>query len=290
MQSSDPASIIIGTYNDADIIETTLAALAVQSFPDFEVVLADDGSNQDYAPILSKWAPRIRYGIQHVTHEKHGFRKARILNRAVHVSRFDPLIVMDMDCVPHRDFVRHHLAYVKPGTAITGRRTHVKREVIPGPEKILEGGLRFGPASLIALRLRGKARIIEHGFVSPVLYESHNLRLHGSNFSVYRGDLAAVNGWNEEFEGWGNEDSDLGLRLQHNGVRVRNLRNKVIQFHVMHDKLPSVNPKNDALFERTKRERIVRAAMGLAEIQQRDFKLYRYGETSSNVQQLAGNC
>jgi N-terminal domain of galactosyltransferase len=138
--------------------------------------------------------------------------------------------------------------------------------------------------------LRGKARIIEHGFISPVLYESHNLRLHGSNFSVYRGDLVAVNGWNEEFEGWGDEDSDLGLRLQHNGVRVRNLRNKVIQFHVMHDKLRSANPKNDALFGRTKRERIVRAAMGLAEIRQGDFKLYRYGEASSNVQQLAGNC
>src|SRR5215475_12890635 len=122
MQPSGPASIIIGTYNDSDIIESTLAAFAVQSFPDFEIILADDGSVEDYSPILTKWAPRFPYGIQHLTQEKRGFRKARILNRAVELSRFDPLIVSDMDCLPHRDFVRNHLAYVRPGTAITGRR------------------------------------------------------------------------------------------------------------------------------------------------------------------------
>ena len=277
MQPSGPASIIIGTYNDSDIIESTLAAFAVQSFRDFEIVLADDGSDQDYAPILTKWALRFPRGIQHVTQEKRGFRKARVLNRAVALSRFDPLIVSDMDCLPHRDFVRNHLTYVRPGTAITGRRTHVRRDALPQPEHILTNGLGLTPLTLIRLRLQGKTRIIEHGFVSPLLYESQNLRLHGSNFSVTRQDMLAVNGWNEEFEGWGDEDSDLGVRMQNNGVRVRNLRNKVIQFHVMHDKLPAINPRNEALFEHTKKEHVVRAPIGLAEIVAGDFVLRQYG-------------
>jgi GT2 family glycosyltransferase len=286
MNTPGPASVIVGTYNDAGIIEITLAALAVQSFRDFELVLADDGSDQDYGPVLAKWAPRFTHGIQHVTQDKRGFRKARVLNRAVLVSRFGPLIVMDMDCLPHRDFVRNHLAYVEPGTAITGRRTHVSPDVVPSPGKILESGLGFGPVSLMGFRLRGKARIIEHGFVSPVFYESHNRRLHGSNFSVSRRDIVAVNGWNEEFEGWGNEDSDLGLRLQHSGVRIRNLRNKVIQFHLMHDQLPSVNPKNDALFERTKRESMVRSPVGLAESRAENFKVLRHGAALDNPVQV----
>jgi cellulose synthase/poly-beta-1,6-N-acetylglucosamine synthase-like glycosyltransferase len=277
MDSSGPASVIIGTYNDANIIENTLAAFAVQSFRNFELILADDGSDQDYAPVLTAWAPRFAHGIQHVTQQKHGFRKARVLNRAVMVSRFDPLIVSDMDCLPHRDFVRNHLAYVTLGTAITGRRTHVSRDIVPSPEKILESGLGFGPSALIGLRLRGKARIIEHGLVSPILYESHNRRLHGSNFSVCRQDIAEVNGWNEEFEGWGDEDSDLGARLQHSGVRIRNLRNKVIQFHLLHDRLPMVNPQNEALFERTRVERTTRARIGIAESNAADFIVCRYG-------------
>src|SRR5215470_6645677 len=167
MDSPNPVSVIIGTYNNLDIIETTLAGFAVQSVRDFEIVLADDGSSQDYAPILTRWAPKFAHGIQHVTQEKRGFRKARVLNRAVIVSRFDPLIVSDMDCVPHRDFVRNHLAYVAPGTAITGRRAHVKWDVLPGPQQIVAKGLGLTPLSLIGLRLARKARIIEHGFVSP---------------------------------------------------------------------------------------------------------------------------
>ena len=277
MEPSGAASIIIGTHNDADILESTLAALAVQSFRNFELVLADDGSSQDYAPVLTSWAQRFAHGIQHVTHEKRGFRKTRILNRAIHVSRFEPLIVMDMDCLPHRDFVRNHLSFLKPGIVITGRRTHISPEVVPPSAKILEGGLGFAPARLLSLWLRGKARIIEHGFVSPILYESSNLRLHGSNFSVCRSDLVAVNGFNEEFEGWGKEDSELGLRLQFSGARIRNLRNKVIQFHRMHSRLPADNPGNDSIFERTKAERTIRARAGIAEIREGDFTWTRYG-------------
>jgi len=276
MGISGAASIIVGTYNDATILEATLAAFAVQSFRDFELVLADDGSSQNYAPFLEAWAPRFVHGIQHVSHEKRGFRKTRILNRAIHVSRFERLIVIDMDCLPHRDFVRNHLAYLNPGTVITGRRTHINPELVPPPDEILENGLGFGMASLFRLRLQGKARIIEHGFVSPLFYESSNLRLHGSNFSICRSDLVAVNGFNEEFEGWGKEDSDLGLRLQFSGVRIRNLRNKVIQFHTMHSRLPADNPRNDEIFERTRAEHTVRARIGLAEIRTGDFTLSRY--------------
>lgn len=277
MESPKPASVIIGTYNNLDILETTLAAFSVQSARNFEIVLADDGSNQHYPPILTRWASKFAHGIIHITQEKRGFRKARVLNRAVIVSRFDPLIVSDMDCVPHPDFVRNHLAYVKPGTAITGRRTHVRKDVLPDAQAILSRGLGFTPLQLIKLRLTGKARIIEHGFVSPVLYESANVRLHGSNFSVYRQDIVAVNGWNEQFEGWGDEDSDLGVRLQNNGVRIRNLRNKVVQFHVMHDKLPAINPRNEALLERTRKEGLTSAPAGIAESKAEEFTVRRYG-------------
>jgi glycosyltransferase involved in cell wall biosynthesis len=288
MDTPGPVSVVIGTYNDANIIEATLAAFAVQSFRDFELVLADDGSDQDYSPVLAAWASRFAHGIQHVTQHKRGFRKARVLNRAVIVGRFDPLIVSDMDCLPHPDFVRNHLAYVEPGVAITGRRTHVSRDVVPSPEKILEGGLGFGALTLIGFRVRGKARIIEHGFVSPILYESHNRRLHGSNFSVCRQDIEAVNGWNEEFEGWGDEDSDLGLRLQHSGVRIRNLRNKVIQFHLLHDRLTMVNPQNRALFQRTRIERTKKARIGIAESNAADFTVRRYG--AADCGSTTSNC
>jgi glycosyltransferase involved in cell wall biosynthesis len=276
MGTPDPVSIILGTYNDAAILEKSLAAFAVQTFSDFELVIADDGSSQNYGPVLEAWAPRFPHGIQHVTHEKRGFRKARILNRAIRVSRFDRLVFVDMDCLPRRDFVENHLAFLQPRTAIIGRRVHVSRDIVPPASTILEKGLGLDPASLVWLWLRGKAWVIEHGFVAPFFYESSNRWLIGSNFSVFRADLAAVNGYNEEFEGWGKEDAELGLRLQFSGVRVRNLRNKVIQFHLIHDRLPGDNRESDRIFDRTKAERTIRAQTGLAEIREGDFSLTRY--------------
>ncbi|MEP6644033.1 MAG: glycosyltransferase [Acidobacteriaceae bacterium] len=273
---SKAASIIIGTYNDLDILEASLASFAVQSFRNFEIVIADDGSSQDYAPILAAWSPRFTHGIQHVTHKKHGFRKARVLNRAIRVSRFEHLIFVDMDCLPRRDFIANHLAHLRPGAVIAGRRVHLNREVIPTPTDILERGLGFDPLTLLKLWLKGKARVIEHGISLPFFYESSNNSLQGSNFSVCKTDLEAVNGFNEEFEGWGKEDMELGLRFQLSGVRVRNLRNRVIQYHLLHQQQPSDNPASDRIYERTKALRTVQAERGLAQIQPGDFALSRY--------------
>ncbi|MEY2412948.1 MAG: hypothetical protein QOD84_1554 [Acidobacteriaceae bacterium] len=267
----EAASVIIGTYNDLDILETSLAAFAVQSFRNFEIVIADDGSNQDYAPALKLWGSRFAHGIRHVTHKKRGFRKARILNRAIQVSRFENLIFVDMDCLPRNDFVASHLKYLAPETVVVGRRVHLSRDVIPSPSETLKNGLGFGPLSLLRLWLRGKARVIEHGIALPFFYESSNNSLQGSNFSVHKKDMEAVNGFNEAFEGWGKEDMELGLRLQFSGVRVRNLRNKVIQYHLTHPQLPSHNPTSDQICEATKATRMVRAPKGLAEIQQGEF-------------------
>jgi GT2 family glycosyltransferase len=176
-----------------------------------------------------------------------------------------------MDCLPRNDFVASHLKYLAPETVVVGRRVHLSRDVIPSPSETLKNGLGFGPLSLLRLWLRGKARVIEHGIALPFFYESSNNSLQGSNFSVHKKDMEAVNGFNEAFEGWGKEDMELGLRLQFSGVRVRNLRNKVIQYHLTHPQLPSHNPTSDQICEATKATRMVRAPKGLAEIQQGEF-------------------
>jgi glycosyltransferase involved in cell wall biosynthesis len=277
MKPLPAASVIVTSYNDLDILETTLAALAAQSHRDFEVVIADDGSAQDYAPALRAWARRFMHGVQHVWHSDMGFRRARILNRAIHASRFDTLIFVDMDCLPHKRFVENHARFCGPGAGVTGRRTHVGRDAMPSPAQILERGLGFNPARLLWMRLTGRARVIEHGLVTPILYEAAYNAMLGSNHSVWRSDAMAVNGYNEEYVGYGWEDCDFELRLQLAGVRFRNLRNKVVQYHLMHPQRCEENSHNLELFERAKSERVMRSPLGLAEIQPGDFSVAKYG-------------
>ena len=276
MSAPATASVLITTFNDGEILPQILAAYAVQSASDFEIIVADDGSTDGCAEALREWAPRFRHGIVHVFQENRGFRRARILNRAARASRFERLIFTDMDCLPHADFVRNHLRYLVPGTAVTGRRAHIASEAIPSVETILNEGLGLGPGRLLRLWLRGKARVIEHGFVSPFFYEASSNGILGSNFSICGKDFDAVNGFSEEFEGWGGEDTDLGARIVRNGVHLRNLRNKVVQFHIAHAQRKEDTSRIFAVLERNARERITRAPVGLSEVREGDFEVARY--------------
>ena len=272
-----PASVVIACYDDADIVERNLAAFASQSYRNFEVILADDGSPEDYAPLLQRWAEHFPYPLQHVRHRDQGFRKTRILNRAVRVSRFDRLIFVDMDCLPQRDFVRNHLRYLEPGTALAGRRVHVQRQDVPTAQQILNRGLGLGPLRLLRLWLCGRAAFIEHGLVLPGSYDIPHRGILGSNFSAWKKDLQKINGFNAEFTGPGWEDTDIDFRLQLAGIRLRTLRHKIVEYHVEHPVRVINDPVNQARLEMVQKQGIVRAPVGLAEIQEGDFEHHQYG-------------
>jgi glycosyltransferase involved in cell wall biosynthesis len=272
----EPASIILATYNDANILEWSLAAFARQSFQDFELILADDGSSENYERILCKWAARFAREIVHVRHERRDFRKTRIQNRAASVAGTERLIFVDIDCLPQRNFVRNHLLFLEPGVALTGRRVHIRKEILPPAEAIYERGLDFGGGTLVMEWLRGRARVIEHGFELPVFYESRNNGILGCNFSVMKKDFAAVNGFNEEFLGRGGEDTDIDLRLRRNGVRVRCLRNKLIEYHLMHEVRVGTYESDSARIEEAQALGEIRARKGLAEVRESEFTATRY--------------
>lgn len=271
------ASVILATYNDLNILEWSLAAFARQSFRDFELIIADDGSSEDYAPMLRKWAARFEREVVHVRHERSGFRKTRIQNRAACVARSDNLIFVDIDCLPQRNFVRNHLLFLCDGVALTGRRVHIRREILPSAEEIYERGLNLGPGTLIVEWIRGRARVIEHGFELPIFYESKNNGILGCNFSIRKKDFAAVNGFNEDFEGRGGEDTDIDLRLRRNGMRVRCLRNKLIQYHLMHEVRVGTFESDQERIARGAASGEIRAQKGLAEVREDEFTVTRYG-------------
>jgi GT2 family glycosyltransferase len=268
-----PASVVVACYNQLELLPLALAGLASQRWSEIEVVLADDGSREDYAPLLREWSRRFAHGIQHVRHEDRGFRKTRILNRAVRVSRFEALVFTDADCVAHPAFVGGHLGCLVPGIAATGRRAHLRREAFPPVEEILSRGMTVSPARLLALKLLGRASVVEHGVYFPWFAEAAGAGILGSNFSVLKADLQAINGFNEEYQEWGTgEDTDLDLRLRLNGVKVRAFRTALVQYHVAHAGARAASLRSQAILERTRLLGRSRAAVGLEEIRPGDFE------------------
>jgi hypothetical protein len=87
----------------------------------------------------------------------------------------------------------------------------------------------------------------------------------GCNMAMWRSDLLAVNGWDEDYEGWGlGEDSDIGSRLYHLGRPRKFVYGRAILYHLHH---PILNrdhlPKSKARLEETLRTKKVRCVKGV---------------------------
>ena len=86
--------------------------------------------------------------------------------------------------------------------------------------------------------------------------------LKGCNYSLSRQDLEAINGFDEDYEGYGREDTDVELRLQHLGLRIKSLKGLALQFHVWHPRR-EFTPKNDDRLEELRRSGRTRCSNGL---------------------------
>ena len=98
----------------------------------------------------------------------------------------------------------------------------------------------------------------------PLGYEKV-VDLKGCNFSVSRNAMLSINGFDEAYEGYGREDSDVEIRLQNLGLRIQSLRGLAIQFHVWHARR-AFTPTNDSRLEDVRRSRRVRCERGIEPI------------------------
>ena len=86
-----------------------LASLESQSHDDFEVIIADDGSSSENVSKLKQLVNSSSLAIHHIWQEDKGFRKTKILNRAVSKTNSDYLIFIDTDCLLHKEFIKEHV-------------------------------------------------------------------------------------------------------------------------------------------------------------------------------------
>ena len=70
--------------------------------------------------------------------------------------------------------------------------------------------------------------------------------------SFYKKDCININGFNNDFEAWGREDTEFAVRLLNSGVLRKNIRFNAIQFHLWHLENNKISlAKNDLLLKST---------------------------------------
>ncbi|HEY3762907.1 MAG TPA: glycosyltransferase family 2 protein [Verrucomicrobiae bacterium] len=226
-------SLLISAYNHPEILAKVLAGVSLQTrFPD-EALIADDGSAQPTRDLISTWAKSQRFPVKDIWHEDAGFRKTIVLNKAIIAATGEHLIFTDGDCVPHPKFVADHVALAEKGFWVQGRRCFVREEYVPR----FEAGKTPITQWMLTGKITGAAKSIR--WPVPIIRRDTRQRgIIGCNMAFWRDDLIAINGFDEDYTGWGSEDSDIGTRLYHLGRRRKFVYGRAITFHLNHPQLP----------------------------------------------------
>jgi len=237
-------SLIVNTFEKPRHLALVLASIALQTGVDgrFEVVVADDGSGAATRTVVTDFARRVPFPVTFTTEPHDGFRLARVRNRGAAVAGGDTLLFLDGDSVLPSDHVAAHLAARRPGWASIGDVVRLSESV---SRDLAPAGLAAIDPRHLAPReeLRRLTRRHRKSILQNLLRHPSKPRLAGGNFAVWREDYLRVNGSDERFRGWGQEDDDLGLRLRGAGIRLASILDRTCTYHVWHPSDPTATPR-----------------------------------------------
>lgn len=262
---------MITTYNRGDALLAVLKGLARQTDRNFEVVVADDGSRDDQQRLLLESDVAGSLRLTHVWHPDVGFTASRIRNRGVAAASGTYIVFMDGDCVPEVDFIARHKALAQPGMFVNGSRVLLSarftQRVLDGSEQICGRSRGYW----IRQRLLGDASKLTHLLRLPdwrgrVHREFSWKGIRSCNMGVWRTDFERIDGFDESFVGWGHEDADFVLRLQHSGVARKNGFCATEVFHLWHPEASRNRESQNArlVLERS-RTNVTQPALGYAQ-------------------------
>jgi glycosyltransferase involved in cell wall biosynthesis len=226
-------SLVITTFNRPDALIRILNSLEEQIKMPYEVIVADDGSGPETTECIARFSTRSPCTLHHVWQSDKGFRLARIRNKAIRKATGDYIIFLDGDCIIPRHFIKDHFFLAKEGFFIQGKRVLVGKRVVGAFDH--NGANSF--FRLLKFMIRGDLSNIHHLIRLPFYPATSSKSLGGTrgcNMGIFKKDLHAVNGFNEDFMGWGREDSEFAVRLYHYGIKRKQHPFMAICFHLWH--------------------------------------------------------
>ncbi len=234
-------AVIVTTYNRPDALALALDGYLAQRDRDFELVIADDGSTKETTEIINYYKKKRVINIIHIWQEDKGFRAAKIRNKAIAHTSADYIIFSDGDCIPLPDFVSQHKYLAEEDWFVSGSR------ILLSPQFTVEILDKRTPVHLWKLHDWFIARVgcDVNRFLPFLSLPMNNLfrkswitkSWHGvmtCNMAVWRKDLININGFDEQYTGWGLEDSDLTIRLLHANIKRKSARFLTPVLHLWH--------------------------------------------------------
>lgn len=266
--------VIISTYNNPTWLEKVLWGFSHQSYSNFELIIADDGSGEDTRSLIQRFQKESILNIKHIWHEDDGFQKSKILNKALTSSESNYLIFTDQDCIPRYDFVETHVRMSKKGYFLSGGYFKL-------PMNISNGISKFDIDNENAFNLKWLySKGLKYSFKCSKLWKNHYWSTfmnaitpaaaswNGCNASGWKSDMLAINGFNEDMQ-YGGQDREFGERLWNLGLKSKQIRYSAICIHLDHNrpyKTEQTLSKNKKIRKETHKKHQVETINGIKKL------------------------
>ena len=240
-------SLIITTYNRPDALLLVLRSIEGQITLPYEVIIADDGSTNDTKEVVTSFQEKSDIRVIHSWQEDSGFRAAKSRNKAIAKATGKYIILIDGDMILHPEFINDHINNTQSGYFVKGSRVLLTQDKTK--QTLDQQKINF---SLLSNGLQNRKNAFHSNILSKLFSNKRNyLRgIRACNMAFYKQDCININGFNNEFEGWGREDSEFIMRLLNSGINRKNVRFNAIQFHLWHNEnIRSSLEKNDAILQ-----------------------------------------
>lgn len=202
-------SVLIPIYNfDVRDLVWELHNQALRAEVDFEIILLDDGSEEEFKSINSVLA-----SLSNVTYQEEAINlgRSKIRNKLAKLAKYESLLFMDCD------------------SKITGPHYIENYIKLCGKYPILCGGTTYSTLKTISTtqKLHWLHGLKREQWPAKVRNQEPNKSFHTNNFFIEKSLLQSI-GFNEKMVGYGHEDTLFGLELQKRNVTITHIDNPVL--------------------------------------------------------------
>lgn len=185
-------SVVVCTHNGAATLSQCLDSLEALHYPDFEILLINDGSRHHIAEI-AKAHPQVRYQFQ----EHAGLSVAR--NLGMQLATGSIIAYTDDDCIAHPNWLLHLSHAFADETVVAAGGPNIP----PPPRNRIEKIVSAAPGA--------PAHVL--------LNDTEAEHLPGCNLAIRKDALELIGGFRAEFKTAG-DDVDICWRLRETGRRL----------------------------------------------------------------------
>jgi glycosyltransferase involved in cell wall biosynthesis len=230
-------AVCVVTYERPRSLALVLESIAAQRGIEpsqIEVVVSDDGSKDHTPQVVEDFQKRAPFPVKFITHPHLTFQAALCRNAGAAATQAPYMLFLDGDCILPSHHLATHLKHRRRGIVFSGDCGKVAQAI---SQNVTPDAVRRGDYSaLLSNTERRRLQKLDwkSRFYNFIKHPTKPRSLRSGDFSIWREDFNLVNGFDENFCGWGGEDDDLGWRLRRAGMRLHSLMRWTYSYHLWH--------------------------------------------------------